>query len=137
MKKYIWFFIFFVTICNNFLYAQQFAQSPVALNLDYLISTYGQNATGTPESSAAFGRAAEINATGNLLLRSSQANINNRIADKLALDNDLHRVETWFKKRQTNRYYVNLEEWQKEEIRRLKREGSLTKEDIEYIYNRD
>jgi hypothetical protein len=141
MKTLLYVIIIFLTISSDFIYSQQVA--PVAANFDYLISAYGEGGyMSVPTSSTIypansdFAKAAEIDASGNLILKSSQANINNRIADRLAIDNDIHRTETWFRKRQTNKYYVTLENWQKKEVQKLKREGSLTKEDINYIFDR-
>jgi len=52
------------------------------------------------------------------------------------LQNDLTRVEVFFQKRQTNRYYTLLEEAQKNEIKSLRKSGDLTIDEVNRIFNR-
>jgi hypothetical protein len=99
-----------------------------------MIGAYG---VGTPGSSSSFGKAAQIDSYGSFLLKQSEANINNQIAYEHYLKNSELKAETYFRKRQLNRYYLTLEKWQEQEKLRLKREqGSLTREDIFNIYGR-
>lgn len=114
-----------------------FGQSPnanIGYNLDYIVGTYG---VGSPVSAASFGTASVIDSMGNYAVKQSIANINNQAAYEYALKNSALRAEIYFQKRQTNRFYASLEEWQRAEKARLKREnGFLTREDIIYIYGR-
>lgn len=136
MVKINWsFVILFVVILsfNGFAYGQQpYAQ--VGRNFDYMIGAFG---AGSPASTARFGEAAVIESKGNFLLRQSEANINNQVAYEHALRNDHLKTETYFGKRQSNRFYSTLEDWQQEEKTRIKRtNGRLTREDIYHIYGR-
>lgn len=82
------------------------------------------------------GQANLVRSQGQIALDFSMANINNQFAFSLGLDNNLKYVETYFKKRQINRYYKDLEDWQSRYRAYLKKHGGLTREDIEYIYYR-
>lgn len=129
-------FRFFICIClcvlGSNLYAQ--ANRNIGYNIDYMIGTYG---VGTQGSSQTFGQAAQINSQGNFLLRQSEANINNQIAYEHYLNNTEKRAETFFRKRQVNRFYLTLEQWQEQEKLRIKKQnGALTREDIFNIYGR-
>ncbi len=83
------------------------------------------------------GAANMIRAQGQNAADMSLANMNNQFALSLGLDNSLKYVETYFKKRQTNMYYRDLEDWQKRFKAQMKKYGGgLTREDIEYMYYR-
>ena len=82
------------------------------------------------------GQANLVRSQGQIALDFSMSNINNQFALSLGLDNSLKSVETYFKRRQTNMYYRDLEAWQKRMKANLKKYGNLSREDIEYIYYR-
>jgi hypothetical protein len=88
----------------------------------------------TAPSTMMLGDAAIINAESNLVLNQSQANINNQTAYSMMMHNNILRVQTFFETRQMNRFYRDLEEWQKQERSMLKRSGLYDREAIEYIY---
>lgn len=120
-------------LCSREICAQN-TNANIGYNLDYIIGNYG---TGSPASTASFGSAAVIDSMGNYAVKQSIANINNQVAYEYALRNSALRAETYFQKRQTNGFYLTLEEWQRAEKARLKKiNGSLTREDIIYIYGR-
>lgn len=108
----------------------------IGSSIDHMIGMYGYG-TGTPASAEMFGRSAEINSMGNYILKESIANVNNQVAYEHALKNDRLRAELYFGKRQTNGFHRTLEDWQKEEkIRRKRDNGHLTRQDIYEIYRR-
>ena len=88
----------------------------------------------TPYASMRLGDAAFMQAQGNFLLNQSQANMNNESAYSMRLNNQLLRTRTFFENRQLNRFYRDLEDWQKEERMALKRAGIYNREAIEYLY---
>lgn len=132
MYNFIIIIVFILLTSNSGL-----AQNPcpnIGYNLDYMIGSYG---VGSPSSTASFGSASVIDSMGNYTLKQSMANINNQVAYEYYLKNSELRVETHFQKKQINGFYRTLEEWQRSEKTRLKRSnGSLTREDIMYIYGR-
>lgn len=94
---------------------------------------FGYN-PGSATSSMMLGDAAMIQAQGQYLINQSQSNIYNQTAYSMQLENKLLRVQTFFEMRQMNRFYRDLEEWQKQERTRLKRYGFYDREAIEAIY---
>jgi hypothetical protein len=80
------------------------------------------------------GDAAAAMAQGSYLVDQSQANINNQTAESMYYDNRLKKTRTYFENRQTNSYYRDLEEWQKNTRRQLRGAGMYDREAIEYIY---
>lgn len=132
-KKTVFLVIMFLATISQ-IYAQQNSDSSIGYNLEMLLSTYG---VGSSESTAGFGKAAEMDAYGNLLLKQSKANVNNQIAYEHFLKNDNLKTEIFFEKRQNNKFYTTLEEWQKSEKIKIKRDnGRLTREDIFHIYGK-
>lgn len=132
-KKTVFLVIMFLATISQ-IYAQQNSDSSIGYNLEMLLSTYG---VGSSESAAGFGKAAEMDAYGNLLLKQSKANVNNQIAYEHFLKNDNLKTEIFFEKRQNNKFYTTLEEWQKSEKIKIKRDnGRLTREDIFHIYGK-
>lgn len=126
--------LFIVTLLSNSLVYGQQPYAQVGRNFDFMIGAFG---AGSPASSAKFGDAAIIESQGNFLLRQSEANINNQVAYEHALRNDHLKTEKYFGKRQSNRFYSTLEEWQEAEVIRLKKaNGRLTRADIFNIYGR-
>lgn len=89
---------------------------------------------GSVPSTMMLGDAAMINAQSGYLLNQSEANINNQTAFSMYLHNRLLYTKTFFENRQLNSYYRDLETWQKETRRELKRSGLYDREAIEYIY---
>ena len=81
-----------------------------------------------------YGQSANINAEANFILNQSLAGINNQTSYNMSLLNQEQRARTFFEKRQINRYYRDLEEWQLKEKAMLKREGLYDKDAIEYLY---
>jgi hypothetical protein len=135
MYNILFSFLILILSCIN-VYGQvtQFSPQNTGYNLDYLIGTYG---AGTAYSTGQFGRASVIDSQGNYILKQSQENINNQISYEHFLKNDSARVENIFNKRQINGFYRSLEEWQREEKQRIKKNnGRLTREDIRYLYGR-
>lgn len=134
MYKNTLFLVIISLILTNTLYAQQNNDSNIGHNLEMLLGTYG---VGSPASTAGFGKAAEMDAYGNLLLKQSKANVNNQIAYEHFLKNDNLKTEIFFEKRQNNKFYTTLEEWQKSEKVKIKRDnGKLSREDIFHIYGK-
>lgn len=132
--NFVLIFLCFSFCSNSYGQIGQFSPQNTGYNIDYLIGTYG---VGTAASTGGFGKAAIIDSQGNYILKQSQANINNQIAYEHFLKNDNLRVETTFSKRQINGFYTTLEEWQRAEKQRIKKEHKiLTREDIRDIYGR-
>lgn len=82
------------------------------------------------------GDAAMINAQANYVLSTSEAAMNYEAAYTMHLQNKLTRTQTYFENRQLNMYYRDLEEWQREERKALKRAGLYDRTAIEYLYGR-
>jgi hypothetical protein len=93
------------------------------------------NYASSPMQGQMYGQAANMNAYGNYVYNQSLANINNQIAYSMSLDNQTQRARVFFEKRQINRYYRDMEGWQREERARLKRSDLYDKAAIEYLYD--
>lgn len=85
--------------------------------------------------SSAYTEAANMDAMGNFLLKSSLANINNQKAYTLHLNNDMLRTSNIFEKRQMNLYHTSLYKVQKREINKQLREKNLTKRDLDDLFD--
>jgi hypothetical protein len=110
-----------------------FGQNPYATNMsnNQFYPSYVPNSLyGTTR----LGDAAVIVAQGSYALSNSEAAMNYETAYSMNQNNKLLRTQTYFENRQLNMYYRDLEEWQKEERRALKRSGLYNREAIEYIY---
>jgi len=113
-------------------YAQQYNGNTSNPSQVYGLFGFG---VGSAPSSMMLGDAAVINAQANLVLSQSYANINYETAYAMRMDNNILRTQTFFQMRQINRYYRDLENWQKQERAMLKHSGLYDRESIEYIYN--
>jgi len=85
--------------------------------------------------SSAYTESANMDAYGNLLLKSSLANINNQKAETLRLNNEMLRTSTYFEKRQMNLYQTSLYKVQKQEINKKLRNKTLTKQDLDNLFD--
>lgn len=103
----------------------------IGLGLQAILSN---NYASTAQQGAMYGQAANINAYGNYVVNQSIANINNETAYSMSLNNQILRTQTFFQKRQINRYYRDLEEYQKQERIRLKAYGLYDDEAIARLY---
>lgn len=103
----------------------------IGLGLQSILSN---NYASSVQQGSMYGQAAEINAYGNYVVNQSIANINNQTAYAMSLNNQVLRTQTFFQKRQINRYYRDLEEYQRQERIRLKASGLYTDEDIARLY---
>ena len=92
------------------------------------------NMGASPYGANQYGNAAYVNSEANMVMAQSQANINNQTAYSMYLDNRIKRTETFFQNRQINRYYRDLEEWQRQERTQLKKYGIYDREAIERLY---
>lgn len=111
------------------------AQQPANTNI--FSSGFGLNIPGTASSVGGYGTAASWNAAANLVVAQSEANINNQTAYSMSLDNRLKYTHTYFKNRQLNGYYRDLEEWQKKTRKELKAAGLYDRDAIRYVYGMD
>ena len=92
------------------------------------------NMGATAYSAGQYGNSSYMNSEGNRVLNQSMANMNNQAAYSMYLDNRLKQTRTFFDNRQLNRYYRDLEEWQRQERTQLKRYGIYDRESIERLY---
>lgn len=125
-------FIVFSLLINSSSKAQYNGMQNIGLGLQSILTT---NYASTAPQSYGYGNASEINAYGNFLVNQSIANMNNETAYSMSLSNQIQRTQTFFEKRQINRYYRDMEAWQYSERNRLKRLGIYDKEAIENLYN--
>lgn len=133
MKSYkIILLIFCFCILQNRLFAQFSNGGHVDIFANNDIAYRSATAAGSDQN----GQANLVRSQGQIALDFSMANINNQFAFSLGLDNSLKSVEIYFKRRQTNMYYRDLEAWQKRMKANIKKYGNLSREDIEYIYYR-
>jgi len=86
-------------------------------------------------NSSAYTNAANTSAHGDFLLKSSMANINNQKAETIRLNNDMLKTSNYFEKRQMNLYHRSLYDLQKYEINKMRREGTLTKESLDSLFD--
>lgn len=107
---------------NNHFAWSQFPNS--SINMGAVVATYGTR----------LGDAAVMDAQANYIMAQSEAYINYQTGYSMYLQNKLNTTRTYFNHRQMNMYYRDLEEWQKEERRALKRAGLYNREAIEYLY---
>lgn len=103
-----------------------FTPADVGYNLDRLVSS---------SMSSSSEQAAVINAQGDFLYKSSLANINNQRAQAIQLNNDVMKASAFFEKRQINGYNRALEDLQRREISRMSRDGTLTKESLDTLFD--
>lgn len=111
------------------------AQQPTNTNI--FSNGFGLNVPGTASSVGGYGTAASWNAAANLVVAQSEANINNQTAYSMSLDNRLKYTNTYFRNRQLNGYYRDLEEWQKKTRKELKAAGLYDRDAIRYVYGMD
>lgn len=112
-------------ITVTFFYTNVFAQNPYqSLSIDSFIT-----------SSSAYSASREIEANANLILKSSEARINHAKAHTIELNNDVRRVGSYYKKQQMYRYNKHLRYVQDTEIQRAKREGRLSKETLDELFD--
>jgi hypothetical protein len=84
---------------------------------------------------SAFAPAREIEAQANYVLKSSEARINHAKAHNIEIFNDTARVSSYYTKQQINRYNKHLKYVQDTEIQRAKREGRLSKEMLDELFD--
>lgn len=105
----------------------------------YSLNIYGQNPY--PSLSidnfvnSAYAPAREIEARANFVLKSSEARINHARAHNIEIYNDTARVGSYYTKQQLNRYNKHLRYVQDTEIQRAKREGRLSKEMLDNLFD--
>lgn len=127
-----WHILLVIIFCQHTnLYAQYGYQNGGQSSPMYGMFGYG---VGSVPSSMMLGDAAVIQAQGQYLLNESQSNIYNQMAYSMQLENKILRTQTFFEMRQMNRFYRDLEDWQRQERTRLKRYGLYDREAIESIY---
>ena len=85
--------------------------------------------------SSAYTESANMSAYGDLLLKSSMANMNNQKAYTRALNNDMLKTSNYFQKRQMNLYQTSLYKVQKREINKRLKDKSLTKADLDMLFD--
>ena len=84
---------------------------------------------------SAFAPAREIEAKANYVLKSSEARVNHAKAHNIEIFNDTARVSSYYTKQQINRYNKHLKYVQDTEIQRAKREGRLSKKDLDELFD--
>lgn len=126
---------FIITLIIFFYAACVHGQQPTNANI--FTSGFGLNIPGTASSVGGYGTAASWNAAANMVVAQSEANINNQTAYSMALDNRLKYTNTYFRNRQLNGYYRDLEEWQKQTRKELKAAGLYDRDAIRYVYGMD
>lgn len=130
IMKYLVFFGCLMICCSAF--AQNYGNVPgfmpsdIGYNLDRIVSS---------SMSSSSEQAAMINAQGDYLYKASLANINNQKAYALQLNNDVMKASAFFEKRQINGYNRALESLQRQEISRMKRDGTLSKESLDALFD--
>lgn len=103
--------------------ANSMAQNPYpALSIDNFVNS-------------AYAPAREIEAKANFVLKSSEARINHAKAHNIEIFNDTARVGSYYTKQQINRYNKHLRYVQDTEIQRAKREGRLSKEMLDNLFD--
>lgn len=117
MKTLIFITVFSIC-CTNAL-----AQNPYpSLSIDNFVNS-------------AYAPAREIEAKANFVLKSSEARINHARAHNIEIYNDTARVGSYYTKQQLNRYNKHLRYVQDTEIQRAKREGRLSKETLDSLFD--
>lgn len=126
--KYILLGLFF--IFTNIAYSQNYGNSfmpgDIGYNLDRITNA---------GLSSCSEEAAMINAQADYVYKSSLANINNQKARALELNNEAMRASVFFEKRQINRYNRALEDLQTRQISKMRRDGTLTKEELDHLFD--
>lgn len=84
---------------------------------------------------SAFAPAKEIEAKANYVLKSSEARINHAKAHNIEIFNDTARVGSYYTKQQINRYNKHLRYIQDTEIQRAKKDGRLSKEMLDNLFD--
>ncbi len=84
---------------------------------------------------SAYAPAREIEAKANYVLKSSEARINHAKAHNIEIFNDTARVSSYYTKQQINRYNKHLKYVQDTEIQRAKREGRLSKQALDELFD--
>lgn len=84
---------------------------------------------------SAYAPAREIEAKANFVLKSSEARINHAKAHNIEIFNDTARVSSYYTKQQINRYNKHLRYVQDTEIQRAKREGRLSKQMLDDLFD--
>lgn len=112
-------------------YNQNNSMNNIGMGLQGILSN---NYASSAQQGSMYGQAAEINAYGNYVVNQSIANINNQTAYSMSLNNQVLRARTFFEKRQMNRYYRDLEDYQRKERVRLKASGVYDIDAIESMY---
>lgn len=121
-----------VFLFSHDLYAQYNDQGTISSLSNNMNGFFSMGST--PYQNNQYGNASVMNSQGNLVLKQSEANINNQTAYGMALDNRTKYTRTYFENRQLNRFYRDLEEWQKQERVQLKKYGIYDRESIERLY---
>ena len=90
----------------------------------------------TASSANGNSQSAVIAATGGYAVDMSLSRINDQTAYSMMLDNHTKKIDTYFNGRSSNAYYIDMEEWRKQERTYLKKIGFWNRETINYIYGR-
>jgi hypothetical protein len=121
MTKKISYSLFLLGLCN-YSYGQDYNDFLNGMQYNFI-------------TSSAYTESANMDAMGNLLLKNSLANINNQKAETLRLNNDMLRTSNYFEKRQMNLYHTSLYKIQKREINKRLRDNTLTKADLDMLFD--
>lgn len=81
-------------------------------------------------------QASLVHAEGGYAIDMTIAGINTQTIQSMAMDNHLKRIDTFFKGRENNMYYRDMEEWRKKERIRLKGLGIYDGDAIRKLYGR-
>lgn len=114
---------FILLICVTISCSNIYGQNPYpSLSIDNFVNS-------------AYAPAREIEAKANFVLKSSEARINHARAHNIEIYNDTARVGSYYTKQQLNRYNKHLRYVQDTEIQRAKREGRLSKEMLDNLFD--
>lgn len=89
----------------------------------------------TARQADTYGESSYLSSMGSSNLMNSQAYMNYQEGDSMYMSNRIKYVNTYFQRRQLNTYYRQLEEIQKKELSKLKKEGCLNIENLNYLFN--
>lgn len=128
---------FLIAICifiyPSIINAQDPSMRGVELGLQNILNN-SYSYSSTSQQGYLNGGAAVISAEGNYLYNQSMANINNQTAYSMHLENQQLRTQTYFRTRQINNYYRDLEAYQKQQRAYLIRSGRYDRRAIEELY---
>ena len=89
----------------------------------------------TANQAESYGESSYLSSMGSSNLMNSQAYINYQEGDSMYMSNRIKYVNTYFQRRQLNTYYRHLEEIQKRELIKMKRDDQYTIENLNSLFN--